>query len=104
MTLQETLTSIAKSELPLQGKLDALKSAFEGSAPPAIVEVLHRATDELIASGAQNRALKAGDIAPGFTPSLTLTAIPFRPRRCSPEGRWWSPSIAAPGARTATST
>ena len=68
MTLQETLASIAKSGLPLQGKLDALKSEFETNfAPPAVVEALHRATDELIASGAQNRALKAGDTAPEFT-------------------------------------
>ena len=56
MTLQETLASIAKSGLPLQGKLDLLKSEFEANfAPPAAVEALHRATDELIASGAQNR-------------------------------------------------
>jgi peroxiredoxin len=67
-TPQEIVASIAKSGLPLQGKLDALKSALETNfAPPAAVEVLHRATDELIASGAQNRALKAGDIAPEFT-------------------------------------
>lgn len=68
MTLQETLAAIATSGLPLQGKLDALKSAFETKfAPPAVVEALHRATDELIASGAQDRALKAGEIAPAFT-------------------------------------
>jgi len=68
MTLQEILAEIAKSGVPLQGKLDALKSDFETNlAPPAVVEVLHRATDELIASGAQNRALKAGDVAPAFT-------------------------------------
>lgn len=68
MSLQETLASIAKSGLPLQGKLDALKSEFETNlAPPAAVEALHRATDELIASGAQSRALKAGDVAPEFT-------------------------------------
>ena len=29
--------------------------------------MLHRATDEQIASGAQSRALKAGDVAPEFT-------------------------------------
>lgn len=68
MTLQETIATIAKSGLPLQGKLDALKFEFDNNiAPPAAVEVLHRATDELIASGAQSRALKAGDIAPEFT-------------------------------------
>jgi hypothetical protein len=68
MTLQETLATIAKSGLPLQGKLDALKFEFDNNlTPPAAVEVLHRATDELIASGAQGRALKAGDVAPEFT-------------------------------------
>lgn len=68
MTLQETLAMIAKSGLPLQGKLDALKVEFDTNlAPPAAVEALHRATAELIASGAQNRALKAGDMAPAFT-------------------------------------
>ena len=68
MTLQETLASIAKSGLPLQGKLDALKFEFDNKlAPPAAVEALHRSTDELVASGAQDRALKTGDIAPEFT-------------------------------------
>jgi peroxiredoxin len=68
MTLQETLAVIAKSGLPLQGKLDALKFEFDNNlAPPAAVESLHRATEELIASGAQGRALKAGDVAPEFT-------------------------------------
>lgn len=67
MTLQETLASIAKSGLPLQGKLDAFKSEFDTRlAPPAAVKALHRSVDELIASGAQSRALKAGDVAPEF--------------------------------------
>lgn len=68
MTLQETLTAIAASGLPLQGKLDALKFEFDNKlAPPAIVEALHRSVDELIASGAESRALKVGDVAPEFT-------------------------------------
>jgi peroxiredoxin len=68
MTLQETLARIAKSGLPLQGKLDALKFEFDNNlAPAAAVEALHRSVDELIASGAQGRALKAGDLAPEFT-------------------------------------
>jgi peroxiredoxin len=68
MTLQETLASIAKSGLPLQGKLDALKHEFDTNlAPSAAVEALHRSVDELIASGAQDRALKVGDLAPEFT-------------------------------------
>jgi peroxiredoxin len=68
MTLQETVASIAKSGLPLQGKLDALKFEFDNNlAPPAAVEALHRSVNELIASGAQDRALKTGDLAPEFT-------------------------------------
>lgn len=68
MSLQETLASLAKSGLPLQGQLDAFKTEFETKLAPApVVEVLHRAIDELIASGAQDKALKAGDTAPEFT-------------------------------------
>ena len=67
MTLQETLATIAKSGLPLQGKLDAFKLEFDTRlAPPAAVEALHRSVAELIASGASDRALKAGDVAPEF--------------------------------------
>jgi peroxiredoxin len=68
MSFQETLATIAKSGLPLQGKLDALKTEFETKlAPPPVVATLHRATDELIAAGAADKALKAGDVAPEFT-------------------------------------
>jgi hypothetical protein len=68
MTLQETFASIAKSGLPLQAKLDAFKFEFDTNlAPPAAVEALHRSVNELIASGAQSRALKVGDLAPEFT-------------------------------------
>jgi len=68
MSFQETFASIAQSGLPLQGKLDAFKLEFDTRlAPPAAVEALHRSTEELIASGAPDRALKAGDIAPEFT-------------------------------------
>ncbi|HEY1926215.1 MAG TPA: peroxiredoxin-like family protein [Caulobacteraceae bacterium] len=67
MSLQETLASIARSGLPLQGKLDALKVEFETNlAPKPVVEAFHRAIDELIAAGAPERALKAGDVAPEF--------------------------------------
>ena len=70
MTLQETFASIAKSGLPLQAKLDAFKSEFDTNlAPPAAVEALHRSVAELIASGAQTRALKVGELAPEFTPT-----------------------------------
>ncbi len=56
-----------EDDMGLQDKLDALKLDFETNmAPPGVPEVLHRAIDELIADGAPERALKAGDRAPAF--------------------------------------
>jgi len=53
--------------MSLQDKLDALKTKFETEmAPPDVVAVMHRVTDELIASGQAGRALHAGDRAPVF--------------------------------------
>lgn len=53
--------------MTLQDKLDTLKAKFETEmAPPEVVAVLHRVTDELIASGQAGRALHAGDRAPAF--------------------------------------
>lgn len=53
--------------MSLQEKLDVLKADFEvNKAPPAAVEAFHRSTEELIASGQAERALKAGDRAPAF--------------------------------------
>lgn len=54
--------------MSLQEKLDALRTDFENNiAPPSVVQALHRAVNELITSGAPDRALKAGDTAPVFT-------------------------------------
>lgn len=54
--------------MTLQDKLDALKTKFETEmAPPEVVAVLHRITDELIASGQAGRSLHAGERAPAFT-------------------------------------
>jgi peroxiredoxin len=58
--------------MTLQAKLDAFKADFEAGKPPynvprAVIETMHRATKELIDSGAAQRALKAGDKAPLFT-------------------------------------
>lgn len=55
----------------LQAKLDAFKADFEAgkppyNVPPSVIATMHRATAELIASGAAERALKAGDKAPAF--------------------------------------
>ena len=57
--------------MSLQDELDAFKADFEAGKPPysaskAIVEKMHRATAELQASGAAERALKVGDKAPAF--------------------------------------
>ncbi|WP_413727209.1 peroxiredoxin-like family protein [Sodalis sp. RH19] len=58
--------------MSLQMKLDAFKADFEAgkppyNMPPTDIAVMHRATAELIASGAAQRALQAGDKAPAFT-------------------------------------
>jgi hypothetical protein len=51
----------------LQDRLDEYKRGFESGAPRQAIETMHRATAELKASGAESRALKAGDLAPAFT-------------------------------------
>ncbi|HLZ64681.1 MAG TPA: peroxiredoxin-like family protein [Aliidongia sp.] len=58
--------------MSLQAKLDAFKADFEAGKPPysvprAVIDVMHRATKELIASDAAAQALKVGDKAPAFT-------------------------------------
>jgi peroxiredoxin len=57
--------------MTLQAKLDAFKADFEAGKPPysvprSVIDTMHRATEELIASGAAAHALKAGDSAPLF--------------------------------------
>lgn len=61
-----------ESFMTLQSKLDAFKVDFEAgrppyNVPPAVIETMHRATAELVVSGAAARALKAGDRMPSFT-------------------------------------
>ncbi|HEX3942615.1 MAG TPA: peroxiredoxin-like family protein [Rhizomicrobium sp.] len=58
--------------MPLQDRLDAFKADFEGgklSLKPTrdALDVMHRATADLIASGQALNAKKAGDKAPEFT-------------------------------------
>ncbi len=58
--------------MTLQSKLDAFKADFEAGKPPynvpyTVIETMHRATAELIASGAAARALKAGAVLPAFS-------------------------------------
>jgi peroxiredoxin len=57
--------------MSLQDRLDAFRANFEAggapyNAPNWVHEPMHRATDELTASGAANKALKVGDRAPAF--------------------------------------
>ncbi|WP_166294027.1 peroxiredoxin-like family protein [Bradyrhizobium sp. 2S1] len=58
--------------MSLQAKLDAFKADFEAGKPPysvprPVIEIMHRATAELIESGAAQRARRAGDVAPSFS-------------------------------------
>ena len=58
--------------MTLQDKLDAFKADFRAgkppyNVPPAVIATMDRATRDLIASGAAERALQAGDFAPDFT-------------------------------------
>ena len=54
--------------LSLQERLDEFKKSFESGAPPynaphEVIEIMHRATAELKATGIEERALKVGDRA-----------------------------------------
>jgi peroxiredoxin len=58
--------------MALQDRLDALKADFESGRFPLkptreILDTMHRATDELVASAQAQHARKAGDVAPEFT-------------------------------------
>jgi peroxiredoxin len=58
--------------MALQDRLDALKADFESGRFPLkptkeTLDIMHRATAELIASAQAQRAKKAGDVAPEFT-------------------------------------
>lgn len=50
----------------LQDKLDAIHIDFESKAPAAALEIMHRATDDLIATGLHERALSTGSQFPDF--------------------------------------
>ena len=46
--------------------LDRARSAAEAKRPPEVVAEMHRAVDEVRASGALDRILKVGDPMPAF--------------------------------------
>ena len=58
--------------MTLEQKMDDFKLQFESGGPPynapkAVIEVFHRATEDLRQSGLAERALKTGERAPAFT-------------------------------------
>ena len=58
--------------MTLEQKMDDFKAQFESGSPPynapkAVIEIFHRATEDLRRSGLAERALKTGDQAPAFT-------------------------------------
>ena len=66
-----TSPSYSGIDMSLQDRLDAFRATFEAGGPPFnapahIHEVMHRATDQLIASHAADKALKVGATAPEF--------------------------------------
>jgi len=52
--------------MSLNDELKALRARAEAKRSPEIVATMHRAVDELRASGAPGRVLKVGDVAPRF--------------------------------------
>lgn len=89
----------------LQDRLDEFRKTFESGAPPysaprEAVETMHRATAELKASGAENRALKIGDPAPSFT-LFNQDHAQVDSNDLLREGPSWSASFEGIGDRTA---
>ncbi|MFQ5772529.1 MAG: hypothetical protein ACE5HX_18475 [bacterium] len=52
--------------MTLQDKLNEIRASFEKNAPKEVLSLMHQATEDLRNSGIVERALKVGDIAPGF--------------------------------------
>ena len=52
--------------MSLKAELKALQTRLEAGRPADVVATMHRAVEELRASGAADRVLKMGDQAPAF--------------------------------------
>ncbi|OIQ48941.1 hypothetical protein BerOc1_03697 [Pseudodesulfovibrio hydrargyri] len=52
--------------MKLQDKLRTMKTSLESNIPSRVLEVMHRATDDLANSGILEKALKVGDRMPDF--------------------------------------
>jgi AhpC/TSA family protein len=55
------------SQFDLRQELERISTDFRAKAPPEVVEVMRKATEELLASGIVNRVLPVGATAPDFT-------------------------------------
>jgi hypothetical protein len=68
---KETLTPVLPLNggitMGLQERMDAYKKSFEAKAPEDVLEILHRATENLRNSGIFDRTVKVGDKAPDFS-------------------------------------
>lgn len=53
--------------MSLKEDLAALKARTEAKRPPEVVDLMHRAVDDLRRSGAVERVARMGDRAPDFT-------------------------------------
>ncbi len=51
----------------LQERLDARRKGFEAKAPKDVLEIMHRATEDLRKSGILEGAVRVGDKAPDFS-------------------------------------
>jgi len=65
--------------MSLKAELKALQTRLESGRPADVVATMHRAVEELRASGAADRVLKPGDAAPHFVlPSAAEQPIDSR--------------------------
>ena len=55
------------SEFDLRQELERISTDFRAKAPSEVVDVMRKATEELLASGIVNRVLPVGAKAPEFT-------------------------------------
>ena len=53
--------------MSLQEKLDDIRKKFESTAPPEVLEIMHRSTDDLLESGIMEGVLKEGESLPAFS-------------------------------------
>ena len=52
--------------MKLQEKLDAIKKGFQEQAPRQVLDIMHRAVEDLKNSGILDQTVKVGDQAPDF--------------------------------------